>query len=281
MENLNIQEYKLVREEMSRLKDCLTMYVGFVLGASGIAISGIGLLYKYDDNILTPIISLILSLLVNLILLVIFYKFASHNRFAGYCKLLNCEIFVNKTKGLKDQIFAWEFCIEQLRQTDYEHGKIWQTLRSIESIYQDAKLVNNKLEEYIGNEKKPIKQMSLIKAQNGFKFLWLHLFGISKTKSWGFPPLVLEVLLFLNITFLFFGIFGSWQYWDKFVQNWLLLIIAFLLIFANPILWFSFLCKLNSLMSGSSTIDGFFWRFLPIRVKFLLESNIVSRHIGI
>lgn len=63
---------------------------------------------------------------MSFVLLILFYKFYSHNRLAGYCKLLNHERHsMDETKdetkskdGESISLFAWEICIERLRASD-------------------------------------------------------------------------------------------------------------------------------------------------------------------
>ena len=100
MEKQNIEEYTLIRTEMQNLKDCMITFIGYVLGGSGIISLGIIALPKskasYDAY---AVLCIIISLLISLVFLILLYKFNSHNRFVGYCKLLNQEILkTNKNK---------------------------------------------------------------------------------------------------------------------------------------------------------------------------------------
>jgi hypothetical protein len=46
MQPQNLEEYKLIRKELSELKNCVTEYVGFLFGGSSIALGLLGFLYK-------------------------------------------------------------------------------------------------------------------------------------------------------------------------------------------------------------------------------------------
>ena len=88
----NGAEYEMIRNEMQQLKDSITNYFGFVLGGFGASIIGVSLLggEKLPSHASgLALTGLILAATVSLILRVLFYKFYSHNRYAGYCKLLN------------------------------------------------------------------------------------------------------------------------------------------------------------------------------------------------
>ena len=54
-----------------------------------------------------------IALLIMLVLLIVYYKFNSHNRYAGYCKLLNEESW-NIPSELNEDVYTWEICIDRL-----------------------------------------------------------------------------------------------------------------------------------------------------------------------
>ena len=95
MQRENIKEYELVRHEMLTVKDCITKYISFVLGGVGATVV---LLARSGDrshfsSLEISIMSFSLCIIIDFIMLVLIYKFKSHNRFAGYCKLLTHESF--------------------------------------------------------------------------------------------------------------------------------------------------------------------------------------------
>ena len=95
MQYQNKIEYELVREELLKLKECITSYMGFVIGGSGVAFFGIAAVSKNPgSHEILGFSCILLSVIVSLVLYILFYKFNSHNRFAGYCKLL-----IVKSKG--------------------------------------------------------------------------------------------------------------------------------------------------------------------------------------
>jgi hypothetical protein len=303
MENQSIQEYKLVREEMTRLKDCLTNYVGFALGGSGAAIMGITSFRDLWSEIIgMPFVALILSLLVSMVLLIIFYKFNSHNRFAGYCKLLSYERFVMYPANLATQIFSWEICLGQLRRTEINPAEFRNIIHSIICHKPTKSQMERKLEEHTG------PQINFKNLCRGFRYLVFAPFGQPKANSWGFPPLVTSVFFLLSTFFLGLGLFGILRPFRDmglfeiamafpaeglseivivffnsmdFGKCLFLISIGAFLIFGVIILWSMFCCKLRLLMEGSIMIDAFFWRFLPIRIEFLNSNNIIPEYINI
>ena len=94
MQSQNLSEYILVRKELQEVKNCITQYMGFVLGGSSLSFIGVWFSRRNGEDFLAPAyISLSLSIIVVLVLVILFYKFNSHNRFAGYRKLLIQEVW--------------------------------------------------------------------------------------------------------------------------------------------------------------------------------------------
>lgn len=88
MQPENVREYEMVRQEMSSVKDCITKYIGFVLGGSGAAIFLIARMgHNTGEKVLimndyeTCLICYAITTIINFVLLILFYKFHSHNRF--------------------------------------------------------------------------------------------------------------------------------------------------------------------------------------------------------
>ena len=111
---------------METIKKCITDYMGFLfllVGGSFSAWAGIAILSK--GEMIFPAIgycSLGLSLIAVLMLLILVYKFISHNRYAGYCLLLSREIWQKSQPD--DALLIWEVCVDQLRASravDPEH----------------------------------------------------------------------------------------------------------------------------------------------------------------
>ena len=74
-----------------------------------------------------------IALVITLVLLIVYYKFNSHNRYAGYCKLLNEESW-NIPSELNEDVYTWEICIDRLRHFDtHKHELIIPTAQNSDS----------------------------------------------------------------------------------------------------------------------------------------------------
>lgn len=262
MQTQNLGEYEFIRKELTELKNCITTYTGFVIGGSGITFFGAAALTeseKLNDNIVFAF--LISSIIVSLVLMILFYKFASHNRFAGYCKLLNQEKYDSKIPFA--QFISWEVCIDKLREADF-----------------DLKIMLNKAKsiKFVGiNENVLDKIKAIYKQKNSiYRFiigLWLlvkTLAGFGKTKSWNFPLYIVSV--FFIITILHIG-FGLHFYFNLPSENISVLLTNSIcsIIIVQVVFWFQCLIKLYDLTEGKSTVEAFCWRFLPIRHEYIIK----------
>ena len=297
MDPKNIQEYKLIRQEMITVKDCITKYIGFVLGGSGIAVYGIAHgapnLGKFG-YFATFIICFSLSTIINLVLLILFYKFSSHNRFAGYCKLLNHELHhmkqpthataTNQTSQTNQPVisrkpsacFAWEVAVDRLRYWKIRKNKL-MSMRDAEIIGIDFSKLKEVVFSLISQDESP---------RSGFKILISALLGNVETRSWAFPPLVVATLFILSSSFFIGGlIFSFILIQDKntiAITNILqtsAIVITTLMVISFVYLWVRCLGKLHKLLKCGSTVESFFWKFMPIRASFLNQQDIVPEYI--
>ncbi len=288
----SLREYQLIREEMRGVKDCMTNYVGYMLGGSGAAIFGftalsisgvgyIGLAYS----------ALMMSLLVSMVLLVIFYKFHSHNRYAGYCKLLSFEKFEYLATVRPVQLFTWETCLEMLRGAETKPNTLYEIVDRFDFFDSIRVELIKKLNDYLGPRNgKNLPQSAPADERGfwrGFKRLFLALLGQSKTISWGFPPYVVAVFFVLCTGFLavgvystLVGVFGdvSKELFSNTSHKYILEGVTLLILIMQAFLWRLFCRRLQSLMEGSATVEAFFWLFLPIRASLLFSQNIAPQY---
>lgn len=203
MEKQNVKEYELIREEMLKVKDCATQYMSFVIGGSGVAAVALALLSNGTVGTFAIAGSLLwMSLLLTLVLRVLFYKFSSHNRFAGYCKLLSLERFdrdFGHMCATNLEIIAWEHCIDRLRWLDAD------PVRWLEdhSLLKESKALPSK-------EVKKLKQLVEIKlrsklplyfraAGRGIRYILCKLFSRKRSASWHFPEIIVMVFTIINV----------------------------------------------------------------------------------
>lgn len=290
MRQENVKEYEFLRKEMDTVKQCITTYLGYVLGGSGLAVYGTVTL---GATALQPFFIAVLcfsfTTIMSFVLLVLYYKFSSHNRFAGYCKLLNHEDYyavrqVRKVEGAGNRaIFSWEVALERLRASDTKPELLVGLIEHVRVADLDKDQLRCVLEHHTG--KRPLKDKH--KFWRGIVILFKALRGQVDTRSWGFPPIITAVFFVMCVAFFAGGIAatihfsvagkvavdeGVWLYYIAYV-------VAGITITSQGWLWIYLVGKLFSLMKGTNTVDAFFWRFLPFRVAFLNRLGITPTYI--
>ncbi len=271
MDARNLEEYKLVRAELEKLKECITTYMGFVIGGSGAAFFGLAAVKSGNGvNYLLVYIPLALSIIVSLVLLVLFYKFNSHNRGAAYCKILGQEFVARADRegvGVIN-IILWESCMEILRASDADPSYLSRTLSKaeIEGLEPEAERI---LERISG--KAP--SIDRWKFPSGMKIIIATLLGRTVGSSWAFPAYIVGVFLFLIVVFLAVGVISATvAIEDSQISAFdrrLVTLSAGATVTVQLYLWLTFAGKLHTLMVGSSTISAFCWKFLPLRAHLL------------
>ena len=124
MRRENVKEYELLRNEVRDVKNFITSYMGFSLGGSAFAFIVID--NSSAGDAISPFVAFIpisIALVITLVLLIIYYKFNSHNRYAGYCKLLNEETWTIQP-AFNEDVYTWEICIGQLRHFDTHQNEL-------------------------------------------------------------------------------------------------------------------------------------------------------------
>ena len=277
MKSENVKEYELVRQEMITVKECMTKYIGFVLGGSGVAayiiVGAVG--QSAAKMFETAFICLVLSIIMTFVMLILCYKFFSHNRFAGYCKLLNHETYETTSDVLDRSFFAWEICVERLRASDMDPEVLLKLVRDVKLDDINMTKLDFVLAKYVGRN--PDKDR--YKFWKGLRILLLAIIGKIGTRSWGFPPMVVSLFFFIVFGFLLGGLYSVKEIHN--MPNTILLdrniiyVLAAAVLLGQLLLWWRFIGKLYSLMEGSATVDGFFVRFLPVRASFLNKYDII------
>src|SRR5438067_87634 len=114
MQLQNVSEYKAMRHELTHVRNCIGRYFGFVIFGAGPAFWLLAA--KASEKILDAEMSCAAILFADVSMLILFllsYKFTSHNRYAGYSKLLTHEHFSAKA-ALDKHIYLWEICVDIL-----------------------------------------------------------------------------------------------------------------------------------------------------------------------
>ncbi|MEW5948525.1 MAG: hypothetical protein AB1711_03845 [Thermodesulfobacteriota bacterium] len=293
----NVEEYKLIRQEMINLKDCITKYIGYVFAGSGAMIYGLAkvnnstspLSSAQPNVILSPFpaevtfIAASFSMLVSLVLLMLFYKFNSHNRFAGFCKLLNHERHelltgqppeqkcVTSEKDKEPPLFSWEITVGDLRWLESKPNYLGNIMKEISISEPTKRTLRERVEERIEiNGKRPA--IDSYKSMRGLSIIIKTiLLRNTQTDSWGFPPLVVCIFLFIVAGFL--GASVSMVLQIGFLNNPVLFSYVIAIFVLQLCLWWHISGKLFSLMNGSSTVYSFYWKFIPLRALFLNKQN--------
>ena len=202
MNNQSVAEYKDLRGEVQSLKDCITKYVEFVLGGAGLVAGGAGLVaaatpsfFPKDDaqqmqSLILPayaLVLLVISVVVTMLTALLFYKFHSHNRYVGYCKLLAQERYSGL--GSLGELHLWEPCIARLRQYDGDRDGFIEAAESIDNgpgIQGLNSTVALGIHKYTKDDWKHVNGLLL--------FIKEFFSGRGAWPTWGYPVHVTAVL---------------------------------------------------------------------------------------
>lgn len=297
MELENVKEYEYIRSETELIRNCITTYMGYVIGGSGAALFGLAALRGVgpENRIAVGFVSFATSALVSLVLAILFYKFNSHNRYAAYSLVLADETYEHRPgNGQPHEAshVAWELCMERIRVADRRPGKFRQLAQS--SFFAQTSdpatvaLYGWMLDEYLPSEH-GVARMDRNKFWRGFKHLMLALTGRTRTTSWAFPPPVVAVFLLLVLAYV--GI-GTYETITHGVDNWrelsaidakdtpfIALVATGLAVVALQCVMWRILCaKLFALMAGTATVDAFAFRFAIARGIYLHRVGVVPRY---
>lgn len=297
MEIENVKEYEYIRSETELIRNCITTYMGYVIGGSGAAMFGLAALRAVgaENRIVVAFVSFATSILVSLVLAILFYKFNSHNRYAAYSLVLADETYATRPatdKPHEAMHVAWELCMERIRVADRRPAMFRQLAES--SFFAQTNdpvavaLYGWMLDEYLP-WKNGAARMDHHKFTRGFKHLMLALTGRTRTTSWAFPPPVVAVFFILVLAYLGIGIYETAthavDHWrslaviDAKDTPFLALAICGVAALALQCVVWRILCaKLFALMAGSATVDAFAFRFAIARGIYLHRAGVVPRY---
>lgn len=185
MKKICLKEYDYLKSEITEIKSWINKYIGYVIGVSGITT----ILAKYlitpenseqlsshsSEVEFTPfasILVLVAMIIITFLFDILWYKFKSHNKLAGYMQLLSQEIglyeLTNDIKFDKKKIYlkketpsipskceedliTWEFVMSRLNDISKNETKE-RILKSTKHSYYTFKLANNYSPEKLGND---------------------------------------------------------------------------------------------------------------------------------
>jgi hypothetical protein len=309
MQPQNIDEYKLLRTEILDIRNCITDYMGFLLGGSCLALGLLGFLYngRSMDRVELGLNSVqaigylsgVFSVLVTLVAVILAYKFKSHNRYVAYCRLLSQEQWMNVPDSIRNgSAVGWEWCLTILYEEQYEksikRNLDERTNHIIEHQFAESGYIRDIYDGYKKYEDREV--------WNSFVFLrgLLHVFYspvkmvnivlnklISSRKkkpklintSWIFPrPIVLSVFV-ITMVFVLVGIVNTVLAKD------MMLWFAFIFVIEYQLyMWWNLFRQIYHILDrdGYDTIDAYQWRFMPIRDAYLemlgVEVDWWTRH---
>lgn len=270
MQPQDFSEYELMRRELQEIKNCITQYMGFVLGGSGFSVIGVWFVRRDNFDVSAPaFISLTISIIVILVLFIIYYKFHSHNRMAGYCKLLTQEIW-RETPEKMSPLFGWEWCMARLRDADSNRTELIKIAQEI-----DMDGLVDRLEEYYDQLGKTDNE----KLKSVFSMIWRARIADKFHSSWEFPLRITSIIFAISIIFVTMSGYFVVQIWrvsgnldDAIVLS----VLGFAVLVFQYFCWRRFLGSLYTWMAddGLATIDAYSIRFLPLRHEFLAHHGI-------
>lgn len=260
MQKQNLSEYAFIRKELAALRNCITTYMGFVIGGSSITlISTIMLSKEIINNSNAALVFFISSLMVSLVLIILFYKFNSHNRHSGYCKLLNQEKYKSKRK--RNQFLSWEVCMDVLREMEDD-----KALRNQKIDF----IINKRIMEGIGDKIRSVyeNQCLIKRISKGAQYIIKTISWMSGSKSWNFPLYVVAVFLTIEVLLVSAGLFHFFSQhviiWDSF-QSISIICISI----AQVFIWLVLFNRIYDLMEGKRTINSYCYRFLLVRYEYI------------
>jgi hypothetical protein len=272
MESQNIEEYKELRHEIMELKGCITTYVGFVLLVVSPAFWELAKSITSQANPIMSFVALIVGIGLKVVLFLLLYKFNSHNRYCGYCKLLEQEVFCGKDKSPKDRnpgiVFLWEICLDRLRSSSSRKDGLDIEIERYRGSQPSKDTLLKMSRKYSG----PAPTADEHRLRKGWKLLFKS--ESEGRGTWQFPLHVAKVFAALDFGLFLLGLVlfrpsASQILQGRSLQAPLLFLLWLSFLGLLVFLWLQFMAGLYRQMRGSETVDAFCWKFVPIRYRIL------------
>jgi hypothetical protein len=299
----SVKEYEQLGTEVKSIKDCISNYIGYIIGTNGIAYLLFGALKFYNEvryassNAVASVsadLALVVEILIVLsIYYVMNYKFASHNRYVGYRQLLSQEFIhmkIREPEPISSPDLDFNFLDVKERCSDSPESIFtWE--------YVNAKW-NNRIKPKEYPEDYYNKLDLRLQLPSDYKSYSLKLLDNEGTEI---PKNVIQ-LFFENIIWTVFKkkkrsekvykkfIVTSWKY-PRYIFILISILLAFCIglllkfshipglylytfITAVLLVWLCFLWELLRLLIKDKTIDYYCWVFLAYRTRLLNNYNI-------
>ncbi len=278
MQKANIDEYKELRREISMLKNCITTYVGFVFLVVSTAVWQLARAVPTRPDHTMSLVALVTCVGLNIVLFLLLYKFNSHNRYCGYCKLLEQEVFAGGGVEDDDTVFLWETCLDKLRQSDFWKRGLVSEIQSYKGEYPSKDTLLEMAPRYSG--------VAPSDDEPRYRDGWRLLLGSEHEErgTWQFPLHVVRIFAAIDLGLIALSIVlfvpkdnaRSVQHYIASHLHSSLLWLAFFVLLL--LLWRSLLAKLYRQMQGSQTVDAFCWKFVAIRNRVLRDLGLASHY---
>ncbi len=246
MQKENVEEYFRLRLEAAAVKSCMTDYVKFLIVGVGAAVSGLGGIVAFSGEgfYWEPIVisAYSLSFIADLLLLILIYKFSSHNRYVGYCRTLARESW-NGASAPHDSLVLWEVCVARLTRSD--------------SIIRKSNLEASDIPE--SNQPARIGE--------SLWFLVRAMFTQQYSASWGFPVTIVRTFAYV-VALLFIGALTLVFMNCADINGWMLGISVFAVLLQFAV-WTILARRFCDIMQGRDTVDAYSERFDGVRREVL------------
>lgn len=266
----NIDEYHIILEEITSVKKCITNYISFALFGVGIVCVIIAKYTSAFDTLTLALISELASFLITLVMIIIYSKFAAHNRLVGYSELITLERHNKPDKN--EPLCGWEFCYSEFRKIN---TSLKSSLNRVINV--DFKGISKKyVTDYLNKNVSKTLPTSSRNIRKGLTVLVRLISGNSTTTSWQFSGHVFA-LFFSTFTIfsiaaisfifkenLFSEIVLSRNYFKA-----VLLLVFFIFTSLQYLVWLVFVGKLYDLIEGADSIESCLIKFLPHRAIFM------------
>lgn len=185
-----VKEYNYLKSEIKDIKNWIDKYIGYVIGVSGISAilakylitpNNTEQLTKSDIGVqfapFTSILVLVALVIITFLFDILWYKFISHNKIAGYMELLSQEtdLFrindnikndtnktylkkakISKKAKLKEDLITWEFVMSRLNDISSNKREDQKITNSTANSFYSFKLANKYSPEKLGDDFKEL-----------------------------------------------------------------------------------------------------------------------------
>jgi len=303
------KEYELLKKDITDIKKYINDYIGYIIGTNGVAFG----LFAYlsldkGSSFDAKFISLFLGLSILFFLYsIVIYKFNSHNKLAGYIRLLTQEVdYIDLNKkdntcvcsdvNFQGSFLSWEFVMSRWDSLIVRNNCPRKTFESLQFYFQpqnfELDLDTAKTKDELKFEFFNKKKKSLKKKRCDFmcKLIFLNyqkldsLISVFKPQkkiyskyhisSWKYPKVIFLIFTVLYSFFLFsliaILILPYYGYLKPFKPSSFHFLVYFIPIVISLLMYFLFFFKeYIRVLRKDKSVDFYCWAFLPFRVKLL------------